>query len=440
MKNFRDKKILVLGFSTTGVAAARYLAQNGADVYLSEINPKGDQDTRELENLGVKIEFGNHSEEFINNASFAVLSPSIPQNSEIIQKLKAKNIEFISDIELAFRIEPDKIIAITGTNGKTTTTMLTKALLSSNFKVEECGNIGVSPLEFLGKGFDYLMCEVSSYQLNYSPTFAPKIGIFTNLTPDHISFHGSVEEYFSAKAKMFKNMDENSYAVLNYDDLRVRELGKNIKAKVCYFSTSTEADICLCGDIITFRGEDIIPTKDIKLCGNHNIQNIMCAIAAAKILGIDNNKIIEKIKAFKAPEHRCEFVRNHKGIDFYNDSKATNPEATIVALSAFEGKNVCLIAGGRDKNTTLEEFCAEVKKYIKTVVLLGEAKERFKKALQEAGFKDIIEAETFEQAIDSAININPQVVLLSPACASFDMFNSFEHRGEVFKNYVLAKK
>ncbi len=440
MANFKNKKILVLGFSTTGIAAAEYLAKNGANVYLSEINPKKGQDTKELEDLGVKIEFGKHSEEFINNAAFAVLSPSIPQNSEIIQKLQAKNIEFISDIELAFRAEGEKIIAITGTNGKTTTTMLTKALLASNFKVEECGNIGVSPLEFLGQEFDYLICEVSSYQLNYSPAFAPKIGIFTNLTPDHLSFHGDVEKYFAAKAKMFKNMGENSYAILNYDDLRVRELGKNIKAKVYYFSTSTQADIALNGDMITFMGENIVSTKDSKLCGTHNIQNIMCAIAAAKILGVENSKIIEKIKAFKAPEHRCEFVRNYKGIDFYNDSKATNPEASIVALGAFEGKNVCLIAGGRDKNTPLDEFCAEIKKYIKTVVLLGEAKERFKKALQEAGFKDIIEAETLEQAIDLAINIKPQVVLLSPACASFDMFNSFEHRGEVFKNYVFAKK
>jgi UDP-N-acetylmuramoylalanine--D-glutamate ligase len=320
------------------------------------------------------------------------------------------------------------------------TSAATKEVLSSKFKTEQCGNIGKSPCDFLGKGFDYLVCETSSYQLNDSPTFAPKIGIFTNLTPDHISFHGSMEEYFNAKAKMFKNMDENSYAILNYDDLKVRELGKSIKAKVYYFSTSQKADLFLDDDIIKFKDENIISTKDIKLCGKHNIQNIMCAIAAAKILGIENEKIAQKIKDFRAPEHRCEFVRNYKGIDFYNDSKATNPEATIVALSAFEGKNVCLIAGGRDKNTTLDEFCAEVKKYIKTVVLLGEAKERFKKALQEAGFKDIIETETFEQAIDKATDKNPQVVLLSPACASFDMFRSFEHRGAVFKNYVLAKK
>jgi UDP-N-acetylmuramoylalanine--D-glutamate ligase len=440
MLNFKNKKVLVLGFSTQGVAAAQYLAKCDAKVYLSEVSPKKEQDTKKLEELGVNVEFGGHSEEFIDNSEIAILSPSIPQNSEIIQRLKNKNIEFISDIELAFRIEPEKIVAITGTNGKTTTTMLTKEVLSSKFKTEQCGNIGKSPCDFLGKGFDYLVCETSSYQLNYSPTFAPKIGIFTNLTPDHISFHGSMEEYFNAKAKMFKNMDENSYAILNYDDLKVRELGKSIKAKVYYFSASQKADLFLDDDIIKFKDENIISTKDIKLCGKHNIQNIMCAIAAAKILGIENEKIAQKIKDFRAPEHRCEFVRNYKGIDFYNDSKATNPEATIVALSAFEGKNVCLIAGGRDKNTTLDEFCAEVKKYIKTVVLLGEAKERFKKALQEAGFKDIIETETFEQAIDKATDKNPQVVLLSPACASFDMFKSFEHRGAVFKNYVLAKK
>ena len=438
--DFKNKKILVLGYSITGVAAAKYLAKNGASVYLSEVKERTNQDTKELENLGVQIEFNGHSEEFINNAAFAILSPSIPPKTPILQELKKRGIEYFSDVELAFRIAPEKIIPITGTNGKTTTTMLTDFILSSEYKTTSCGNIGTSPCDYLDSDYDYLICESSSYQLEYSPTLAPHIAIYTNLTPDHMGFHGNLENYFEAKAKMFRNMKENDFAILNYDDPKLRKLSKEIKAKTIFFSTSNKADVMINGNNIDFMGEPIISLDDIKMPGAHNIQNVMCALSVAKILKIDNKKIKEKVSQFRAPEHRCEFVCKIGKTEFYNDSKATNPEASMVALNAFPNKTVSLIAGGRDKNTTLKEFCDYVNKYIDNVVLIGEATERFEDELQKSGFRNIIKGSTLEDAVDRAIKTNTDVVLLSPACASFDMFNSFEHRGEVFKEYVLSKK
>lgn len=434
---FKNKKVLVLGYSITGISSAKLLKSLGADVFLSEFSNKNDE--HNLSSLGIHLEFNGHSDSFINNADFAIVSPSIPLDAPVLIKLKEKNIEYMSDIEFASKFCGEKMIAITGTNGKTTTTMLVNHILSSAFKTFECGNIGTSPCDFLKKDFDYLVCETSSFQLEYCSKFHPKIGIFTNLTPDHILFHKSLENYFEAKAKMFKNMESNDFAILNYDDIKVRELKTQIKGKTIFFSTKEMTDVCLKNNSIVYFDEKIIDVNDIKLCGEHNIQNVMAAISVAKILNIPNDKIVSQIKNFVCPPHRCEFVRNFNGIDFYNDSKATNPEASIVALKAFLNKNVCLIAGGRDKKTTLEEFCDVVKKYIKTVVLIGEAKERFKEALLKSGFLNIIEENTFEEAIDASIKCKPDVVLLSPACASFDMFKSFEERGEVFKNYVNKK-
>lgn len=437
--DFKDKKVLVLGYSITGVSAAKYLAKNGANVFLSEVKEKTNQNTKELVDLGIKIEFKGHSEDFIKDAAFAILSPSIPPKTPILEELRKRGIEYMSDVEFAYRLFPKKILTITGTNGKTTTTMLTDFILSSKYKTTSCGNIGKSPCDFLDCDYDYLVCETSSYQLEYSNTLAPHIAAFTNLTPDHIGFHGNLENYFEAKAKMFRNMKENDFAVLNYDDLKLRELSKEIKAKTILFSTSDKADICMNGNYIEFLGEKVLSLDDIKMPGNHNIQNVMCAIAFAKLLNIENKKIQEKVREFRAPEHRCEFVCKIGKTAFYNDSKATNPEASMVALNAFPKKTVSLIAGGRDKNTTLAEFCDYVNKYIDNVVLIGEATERFEDELQKSGFRNIIKGTTLEDAVDKAIKTKTDIVLLSPACASFDMFNSFEHRGEVFKEYVLSK-
>ncbi len=445
--NVENKKVLIVGFSTTGTASAKYLKSKGFDVYLTEKNPlapKNKDKAQELEKLGIKLEFSVHSDEFTDGVNFAILSPSIPEDSEIIQKLKQRNISYFSDIEFCSFFDRDKMIAITGTNGKTTTTALTSFILSKKFNAPYCGNIGISPIEYLDKGVDYYVIEASSFQLFYSKDFTPKIGVFCNLTPDHILWHKTLDNYFNAKAQMFYNMDENSFAVLNYDDERVKKIGSETKAKVYYFSLKKQKDVenllYLQDNKIFYNEEEITDVNNLNIVGNHNIQNAMCAIACALITGIDTETIRQALREFRAIEHRLEFVRTISGTDYYNDSKATNPEASIVAINSFPDKKVVLIAGGRDKKTPLDDFIKAVQKNISKVVLIGEATQRFKDELSKKGYFHIVNSKTLEEAIDIASLDRPDVVLLSPACASFDMFESYEKRGEAFKNYVLSKK
>lgn len=446
MDNLENKKVLILGFSLTGIACAKYFINKKANVFVSEFGELKEKDNalaNELKNLGVNLEFNGHSDEFVNNSEFCILSPSIPTDAPILAKLEEKNIPYFSDIEYISKFENNKIVLITGTNGKTTTTALTSHVLSKKFNAPYCGNIGISPIEYKDKNADYYVIEASSYQLNYSPTCSPKIGIFTNLTPDHILWHKTIENYFEAKARPFRNMDENSFAILNYDDAMTKKLGEEIKAQVYYFSLQKQNIpncIYLENDEIIFYDEKIININELQIVGPHNIQNAMCSIVAAKIVGLNNKEIKEALKSFKAIEHRLEFIRTIEETDYYNDSKATNPEASIVAINSFIDKKVVLIAGGRDKKTTLKDFIKAVKENISKVILIGEATERFKNELSDNGYMNIVNSKTLEEAIDIASLDKPDVVLLSPACASFDMFESYEKRGEAFRNYVLSKK
>ncbi len=267
-------------------------------------------------------------------------------------------------------------------------------------------------------------------------SFKPFISVWTNFTPDHIDWHQGLENYFKAKAKIFTGTQAPDYAVLNYQDLRLREFGKECKNTVFF---DDDKDCYIKDEKIFYKNEEIITLKECPLVGHHNYQNIMCGVICAKLCGIDNETIKKQIMSFRAPEHRLEKVREMDGITFFNDSKATNPEASIVAIDSFNNVDVALILGGRDKNTDLTEMCKSVNKHIKTVLLIGEATERFEENLKKNGFDNIIKEDTMENAIDRAISLKPDVVLLSPACASFDMFRSYEHRGEVFKEYVLSK-
>ena len=256
-------------------------------------------------------------------------------------------------------------------------------------------------------------------------------------------WHKTFENYFEAKAKMFRNMDENSCAILNYDDEMLRKLGENLKAKTYYFSLQ-DRNLKNCtyfeSGKIYYHDEKIVDSKDLHIVGPHNMQNVMAAIIVAKILGMDNKTIKNALKSFKAIEHRLEYIRTIDGTDYYNDSKATNPEASIVAINSFKNKKVVLIAGGRDKKTSLKDFIAAVKEKISKVILIGEATNRFKTELSKSGYMSIVNSKTLEEAIDIASLDKPEVVLLSPACASFDMFENYEQRGEAFRNYVLSKK
>ena len=434
-----SEKVLILGLSKSGIAAAEGVHKRGGDVYITEgQEPKEEyiEKIQELKQKGIHIETGGHTDAFIEGAKYAITSPGIPPKSEIFQKLRERNIPIISEIEYAYQNTNIPFIVITGTNGKTTTTALVSHILSKNFSAPVCGNIGVPPTSLIDEKHDFLVCEVSSFQAEMTEKFKAKIACWTNFTPDHIDWHGGLENYFKAKAKLFIGSQAPEFAVLNANDLKLAEFSKECKNVVMF---DDNKDCYIKDDCIHYRGENIIKLSECPLLGHHNYQNIMCGIIIAKLLGMNNNDIKEQIISFKAPEHRLEKVREKDGITFYNDSKATNPEASIVAIDSFNNTDVALILGGRDKNTDLTEMCASINKHIKTVLLIGEATQRFEENLIKNGFSNIIKEDSMEHAIDKAISLKPDVVLLSPACASFDMFKSYEHRGEVFKQYVLSK-
>lgn len=448
MINWHDKKVLIMGFSMSGKSAAKYLARHGAEVFITENREQKEEDLKEIQELnelGIKIEFGGNSEEFLNNSYMAIVSPSVPKESELYKRVQEKNIQIISEIELAYKETGRPFVGITGTNGKTTVTALTSHILSSEYNAPECGNIGVPPTSLLDNDVDYFVCELSSFQMEHTNAFRAQIACWTNFTPDHITWHGTLENYFEAKAKLFKNPTAAAFAVLNGADEKLFEFSKIAGGTIFLFDKEVEDNCCYIKDESIFykrnkKEEFIIKLSDCPLIGHHNYQNIMCSVIIAKIIGISNEHIQERIKNFVVPEHRLEKVRVFDGITFYNDSKATNPEASIVAINSFNNTDVVLIAGGRDKLTTLDEFCESVKQHIKTVILIGEATERFDEALKKSGFDNILRADSLESAIDKAIELKPNNVLLSPACASFDMFKGYEERGTVFKNYVLSKK
>ncbi len=442
-----DKKVLVLGLSKSGISAAKYLNKIGAEVYITEFRAEKAEDAQkiaELKELGIQVEMGGHSDEFIKDSYIAVTSPGIPPRADIMQKLKDAKVKVISEIELAYTQTQVPFIAITGTNGKTTTTALTAHILSSEYKAEPCGNYGVPPCDLLEEDIDFMVCECSSFQLEYSNAFRPQISVWTNFTPDHIDWHEGLENYFNAKAKIFKTPQAPAFSVLNAKDEKLLEFSKECGGTVFMFAGDIGDNCSYVKDGIIYfkrngKEEEIISIADCPLIGEHNYQNVMCSVIVAKLEGVTVDKIRESIISFKVPEHRLEkFAQNEKTV-FYNDSKATNPEASLVAINSFNDSDVVLIAGGRDKNTDLKEFCDAINKHIKTVILIGEAAERFDENLKKNGFNNIIREDTMEKAIDKSIELNPDVVLLSPACASFDMYSGYEERGKVFKEYVLSK-
>ena len=441
------KRVLVLGLSKSGIAAAKFAKKHGAIVYLSEgkyVEEENMCKVEELRSMGIEVEYGSHSDEFISKAELVVTSPGIPPHSDIIQRVKKQNLPVISELELVYRECDIPFIIITGTNGKTTTTSLVEHILSGKLNVKACGNIGQPPSDIADESLDYFVCEASSFQLEMSPTLKPFISLWTNFTPDHIDWHQGLENYFNAKAKVFKGAQSPKYSVLNAKDEKLFEFSKQAQGKLFFFAGNIGENCCYVEkDKIIFKqdgnAEEIIALSECPLVGEHNYQNIMCAIICAKLTGVDNVTIKNRIMDFKAPAHRLEKIKESNGITFYNDSKATNPEAAIVAINSFNNKNVVLIAGGRDKNTDLTEFCDSINKHIKSVVLIGEATQRFEENLKKNGFDNIIKADTLQSAVDKSIELHPDVVLLSPACASFDMFTGYENRGDVFREYVLSR-
>ena len=445
-EKFKGKKACVLGLGRSGKAVAELLAEKGFSVLLSE-----EKKVQEIPVLSkaVTIETGGHTEEVLE-CDFIVKSPGIfPQNT-ILRKAKKKKIPVFSEMEIALSFAPADIclLAISGTNGKTTTTSLLGEILKEygsqlfpKRNVFVGGNIGTPLSELVKKvkSRDFLVLEVSSYQLEDSSFFRPKVACLLNITPDHLDHHGGMEKYIKAKARLFKNQRSNDFSVLNGGDELCAGLVKKIKGELIAFSASAKhslkTDVFYDGDEIIFSaGYRLTPPR---LKGIHNVENAMAAALCALEAGVPAATIQRVFKQFKPIEHRIETVLKHKGVLYVNDSKATNLDSTVIALKSFEKtQNIWLILGGRDKGASYEILLPYLKDYCKKVLTIGESMDKIEKDLE--GKFPLQRCETLKKAVLFAAK-NAQkgdVVLLSPACASFDQFKDYEQRGNEFKKLV----
>lgn len=450
--NLREKRVLIIGAARSGIATAEFLQANGAKVILNDLKTI-DQiyDTvNHLNKLGVELYLGEPFDISSQEIDFLVVSPGVPTTNNIITKALSLNIPVISEIELASKFCHAPIVSITGTNGKTTTTALTgQIFLDARKHTLIGGNIG-SP--FIGQVNNItkesvVVLELSSFQLETCQSFRPKVAAILNITPDHLDRHLTMENYVSAKSNIFVNQQSEDYLILNYDDSIVAELANEAKSHVLFFSRkhSLESGIYVSYDrlVIKWLGKiyDICSTNEIYIKGSHNLENAMVAALAAFVLGISPESIRETLRTFPGVSHRLEFVAKIDGITYINDSKGTNPDASIKALEAYN-KPLILIAGGKSKGSDFTLFAEKIKEAVKKVVLIGEAAGEIKTALDKVGYFSYIEAKSMANAITISTNEaeTGEIILLSPACASFDMFKNFEERGEVFKDLVLSMR
>ncbi|MBS6534491.1 UDP-N-acetylmuramoyl-L-alanine--D-glutamate ligase [Peptoniphilus harei] len=432
-----NKNILIMGFGVTGKTALKFLKEFPCKIYVYDSN-------QDLHKLNVEEDFIIFKEEDLDDIDLIVKSPGIYPFHGLLEKAREKNIEIISDIELSYRnLKTENVIAVTGTNGKTTTTTILGDILKRVAKTYVVGNIGRGILEITKEASDndYVVIETSSFQLEDTIDFKPHIGVLTYVTSDHLDWHKTRQNYVDAKFKIFKNQDENDFAILNYEDKNLAEEYK-LKAEKYYFSMEKIGDKGAYvdnGKIYFNNGEkteEVLDIKDIKIPGDHNVRNIMAAIIACKLLNIDLDLIKKSIISFTGVEHRIEFVREVDGVKYYNDSKGTNPDSTEVAVAAMDG-DVVLIAGGYDKGADFDNLIEKSKDKIKTAILFGETAEKISNSCKKSGVEFYI-TEDLKKAVELArkLSSSGDDVLLSPACASWDMYKSYEIRGQHFKDLV----
>lgn len=443
----KDKHVLVLGGGKSGLSAGKFLLEKGALVDLyddsSEKKPIYDSLT------GANFFLGEMPPLEKDSYNFAVISPGIPLEHPVAKVLAEREIPILGELELASSFITAPIVGITGTNGKTTTTTLLGELLkNAGYHVFVGGNIGTPLLEGVGKDYDYFVVEMSSFQIETISNLNALVSLYLNLTPDHLNRHGDMEGYYKAKAKLAKAQSHNGFSVVNFDDKHFKDLEKEIKAKCIYFSAKEMLyeGACLDGDTICYRyggnEEKIMERSEIKLLGPHNLENCLGAIAVAKILNIENKVIRKTLMEFKGVEHRMEKVRTLKGVTYINDSKGTNPDSVLKALASYGDTPLILIAGGRNKGSDFDELFGAVKNRVKYTVLMGECAEEMATSARNVGYDAYTVTDTMAEALSAAVKAAKKgdIVLLSPANASFDQFHSFEHRGEVFKELVNGLK
>jgi UDP-N-acetylmuramoylalanine--D-glutamate ligase len=445
----KNKRVLVVGLGKSGLAAARFLKSKGARVTVSDARPATlIAELPVLLDEGISVEAGSHGLLTFRRQDLIVVSPGVPANVPELKQVRAMGMRIIGEMELGAAFLEGEIVAITGSNGKTTTTTLVGEILKASGRpVLVGGNIGTPVTEMVASTTPdtWSVLEVSSFQLETIETFKPRIALVLNITPDHLDRHGSFEAYAAVKARITEFQTAEDFLVLNAEDVNAQLVAAKTKAQIYWFSARRQIKqgAFVHGDGIYFlakeggKPEPVMPVAEIPLAGAHNVENVLSAVCAARLAGVDAETIRAAVKAFKAVEHRLEFVRELGGVRYFNDSKATNVDATVKAVESFGG-GIHLILGGKDKDSDYAVMGPLLRERVKTVITIGSAAEKIEREL--AGVVKIEAAETMQRAVTLAHEQASagDTVLLAPACASFDQFENYEHRGRVFKELVMA--
>ncbi|HLY40931.1 MAG TPA: UDP-N-acetylmuramoyl-L-alanine--D-glutamate ligase [Terracidiphilus sp.] len=444
----KGKKVLVVGLGKSGLAAALFLRRRGAQVTVSDVRSAEAlaKDIPALLEEGIMVETGGHGLLTFRRQDLIVVSPGVPLETPELAQVRSFGLPVIGELELAARFLKGRTLAITGSNGKTTTTALVgKILEEAGFPTLVGGNIGVPVVALIDESTPetWSVLEVSSFQLETTEQFHPKISVILNITPDHLDRHGTFENYALAKERIFAVQTADDFVVLNADNARAAAAAERASAPVFFFSLARAVDrgAWLESGQIVFRyapgkeAESILPLTSIGLKGDHNIENVLAAVCASRLAGAAPDAIRESVERFKAVEHRLEYVATLNGVEFYNDSKATNVDATAKAIAAFPG-GIHLILGGKDKNSDYTELNSLLRSRVRAVYTIGSAAQKIESHLR--GVVPIHHCEILDKAVNAAATAaHPgEIVLLAPACSSFDQFESYEHRGRVFKQLV----
>ncbi len=449
--DFLGKKCLVFGTGISGISAAKLLLSRGAEVILYDGNEELDP-ARIFDNFsddgGVRLYIGELPEEVSSDLDLVILSPGVPTDNPMVTGFREAGITVWGEVELAWQCSRGDVLAITGTNGKTTTTAMLGAIMeSSRDDVQVVGNIGIPYTGIVEETTDnsVTVAEISSFQLETVDEFHPKISAILNITPDHLNRHHTMEGYASAKFNITKNQSGDDICVLNYEDEILRERADQITPKIVWFSSLRRLDegIWLDGDQILWSDGssvvEIIKTGELNVLGRHNYENAMAASAMALCYGVPAETIRGALSTFTAVEHRIEYVTEKRGVRFYNDSKGTNPDAAIKAIQAMD-RPTCLIGGGYDKDSSYTEWIRAFDGKVKVLVLIGQTREKIADEAAACGFTDYVFADSLREAVDICYEraVSGDAVLLSPACASWGMFPNYEVRGKMFKEMVNA--
>jgi UDP-N-acetylmuramoylalanine--D-glutamate ligase len=452
MTDVKGKKVLVVGLGKSGLAAALFLRKRGAQVTVSDIRSAEalGRDIPALLEEGIMVEAGGHGLLTFRRQDLIIVSPGVPMDTPELVQVQNFGLPVIGELELAARYLRGQILAITGSNGKTTTTALCGEILkAASLPTLVGGNIGVPVVGLIDESTDdsWSVLEVSSFQLESTQQFRPHIAVILNITPDHLDRHGSLENYANAKEKIFAAQTAEDFLVLNADNAHTSGAASRAKSQVYWFSIEhpVKQGAWVEGGHVVYRSvkgaaiEKILPLSEIPLKGDHNIENVLAATCAARLAGVSAETIRAAVKNFRAVEHRLEFVATINGVDYYNDSKATNVDATAKAIAAFPG-GVHLILGGKDKNSDYRELSPLLRERVRAVYTIGAAAQKIESHLR--GVVTIQSTENLDKAIHAASNAaRPgEIVLLAPACSSFDQFENYEQRGRIFKELVLELK